>query len=317
MMKTLLLGGTRKDFLKTLCIGAFVMIGLACHAQSWCPPGARWVYNSSDPTLGASYNSFTYAGDTVVDGFTAQRIVQYGVITQIWGSDTLIGTSGPDILTRTEPGIVFWWLANLQEWDTLYWFGAAVGDRWSPGWQQGTQVWPGVCDEGTYLTVLGTGSTEVDGVALGTLAMGVMHEGGVVDMFTIVERMGNTTGYFIPRPTTCFVDECLCSFMCYQDDQLLSPSGGPCEIPLGVPENKKVGSPFVVPNPGNGLFQISWPGHREFELEVRDGLGRIVHRERFVEGGGNVELPHVKAGVYNLLVTAPDGTRASAKWIKQ
>jgi hypothetical protein len=62
---------------------------------------------------------------------------------------------------------------------------------------------------------------------------------------------------------------------------------------------------------------INWPGERLFDLEVRDGLGRIVRRERIVEGSGNVEIPHVKAGVYNLLVTAPNGTRASAKWIKQ
>ncbi|MBS1938689.1 MAG: delta-60 repeat domain-containing protein [Bacteroidetes bacterium] len=88
-------------------------------------------------------------------------------------------------------------------------------------------------------------------------------------------------------------------------------------LDVGVKENKKVGSPFVAPNPGNGLFQIRWPGYREFDLEVRDGLGRIVHREHILREGDNVELPHVKAGVYNLLVTAPDGTRASAKLMKQ
>jgi hypothetical protein len=88
-------------------------------------------------------------------------------------------------------------------------------------------------------------------------------------------------------------------------------------LDVGVREHKKVGSLLVVPNPGNGLLQISWPGYREFDLEVRDGLGRIVHREHILRESDNVELPHVKAGVYNLLVTAPDGMRASAKWIKQ
>ena len=88
-------------------------------------------------------------------------------------------------------------------------------------------------------------------------------------------------------------------------------------LDVGVREHKKVGSLLVVPNPGNGLLQISWPGYREFDLEVRDGLGRIVHREQIVEGSGNVELSHVKAGVYNLLVTAPNGKQASAKWMKQ
>lgn len=35
----------------------------------------------------------------------------------------------------------------------------------------------------------------------------------------------------------------------------------------------------VVPNPGNGLLQLNRPGFREFDLEIRDALGRIVHRK--------------------------------------
>ncbi len=88
-------------------------------------------------------------------------------------------------------------------------------------------------------------------------------------------------------------------------------------LDVGVLEHKKVGAFIAAPNPGNGLLQINWPGHREFDLEVLDGLGRIVHRKHLFRESANVELPHVKAGVYNLVVTAPDGTRASATWIKQ
>lgn len=279
------------------------------------------MYNSSDPTLGASYNSFTYAGDTVVDGHAAQRIVQHGVITHIWGSDTLITTSGPDIVTRTEPGIVLWWLANLQEWDTLYWFGAAVGDRWSPGWQQGTPQWPGACDQGTYLTVLGTSSTEVDGVALGTLAMGVMHDGGVVEMFTIVERMGNTTGYFIPRPTYCMVDECLCSFGCYRDDQITSPSGGPCELPMGVTQNASgqvPGSWVAVPMPFTDRFTLHGPAIvRQGEVSLLDITGRELLLVPFQGSLLEVDASGLPGGIYLLRVQDGEGRSSHQKVIKE
>lgn len=301
-----------------ILIGSMAMASFAVQAQSWCPPGAKWVYNSSDPTLGASYNSFTYAGDTVVDGHAAQRIEQHGAITQIWGSDTLIGTSGPDIVTRTEPGIVLWWLADLQEWDTLYWFGAAVGDRWSPGWQQGTAEWPGACDEGTYLTVLGTSSTEVDGVALGTLAMGVMHDGGVVDMFTIVERMGNTTGYFVPRPTYCMVDECLCSFICYRDDQITSPSGGPCELPLAVPETDPIDQPsgFTIhPMPFADHFILHGPATvRQGALRLLDLTGGEVLRIPYTGTGTVVDASALPAGPYILRLADEQG-RVVHQWV--
>lgn len=305
----------------TILIGSFALASLAAEAQSWCPPGARWVYNSSDPILGASYNSFTYAGDTVVDGHAAQRIEQHGAITQIWGSDTLIETGGPDIVTRTEPGIVLWWLADLQEWDTLYWFGAAVGDRWSPGWQQGTAEWTGVCDEGTYLTVLGTSSTAVDGVALGTLAMGVMHDGSVVDMFTIVERMGNTTGYFIPRPTYCIVDECLCSFLCYRDDQITSPSGGPCALPLAVPEVIASNAPnvwSVAPMPFTDCFtvQVSSPV-LQGEVSLLDLTGRMLKRMAVTGTSVLVDGSGLPVGPYILRIKDGHGQLHHQRVIKQ
>lgn len=279
------------------------------------------MYNSSDPTLGASYNSFTYAGDTVVDGHAAQRIEQYGVITHIWGSDTLITTSGPDIVTRTEPGIVFWWMENVQEWDTLYWFGAQIGDRWSPGWQQGSDQWNGVCDEGSYLQVLGVDTTVIDGHELRTLAMGMAHDGYVVDMFTIVERMGNTTGYFIPRPTYCMVDECLCSFSCYRDDQINSPSGGPCELPMAVSEHASGQVPgdwMVFPMPFTDHFTVHGPVTvQQGEVGLLDITGRELLRVPFRGTLLDVNASGLPGGIYLLRVQDGQGRASHREVIKE
>lgn len=110
------------------------------------------------------------------------------------------------------------------------------------------------------------------------------------------------------------------SLRCYRDAQINFQAtwADVCEIQLAI-AGHSAGSMELIPypNPGDGSIRINWPSQRSFDLEVRDGLGRIVHREHLFRESDNVELPHLKAGVYNLLVTALDGTRASAKWIKQ
>lgn len=120
----------------TLVAAGFFLLPQNTHAQSWCPPGATWIYNTSDPMLGVSFEGFNYVGDTVLDGFVSEHIARTGVMTVIWGIDTLIISHGPDVVTRTEPDIVYYWLPMSQEWDTLHWFGAVPGDKWTPGWEQ-------------------------------------------------------------------------------------------------------------------------------------------------------------------------------------
>lgn len=88
-------------------------------------------------------------------------------------------------------------------------------------------------------------------------------------------------------------------------------------LDVGVKERSKENGLRVYPNPGNGRIQLQWPGHNAINLEVQDALGRTVYREEALRAPFELDLSHLTAGVYNLLVTARDGRRASAKWIKQ
>lgn len=52
-------------------------------------------------------------------------------------------------------------------------------------------------------------------------------------------------------------------------------------------------------------------------LEVKDALGRTVHREAVLHELLAVDLSSVPSGMYNLLLIAHDGRQAAAKWVKQ
>lgn len=288
-------------------------------AQSWCPPGATWIYDTSDPMLGASATRFAYVGDTVVDGFAGQRIEQLSAMTLLWGIDTLIISNGPDVVTRTEPGIVYWWMDNVQEWDTLYWFDALPGDRWSPGWQQGSDQWWGTCDDGSYLMVMGTNTTVIEGHSLRTLSVAVAHGGDLVDAFTIVERMGNTQGYFIPRPTYCFVDECYCSFSCYSDDEIHLPFGGPCELPLAVEEDAIANADnwSVSPMPFRDRFTVRSATPRNATVILFDMTGREMLSMPFNGTSLEVYPGLLPAGGYVLRMVDARGTLRHRMVIKE
>jgi hypothetical protein len=88
-------------------------------------------------------------------------------------------------------------------------------------------------------------------------------------------------------------------------------------LDVGVQEQAKDQGLQLYPNPGSDLAQLTWAGHYTIAMEVKDALGRTVHREQVLHEPFFVDLSRLPSGFYNLLATAPDGKRASAKWLKQ
>ncbi|HQV38989.1 MAG TPA: T9SS type A sorting domain-containing protein [Flavobacteriales bacterium] len=249
-----------------------LLFSTSAHAQSWCPAGATWIYNTTDPMVGESAEGFNYVGDTVLDGFVGQNIARTNVMTQIWGMDTLIISHGPDVVTRTEPGIVYYWLSVSQEWDTLHWFGAVPGDRWSPGWEQEY----GTTD--TYLLVADTGTMELDGVALRTLTVQGIYEGQPDPIYELllVERIAYAERYFFPFPPYMVV-ECTCTLGCYSDDEIRYPtSGSPCALTLAVGETTAIDpvSWSVSPVPFQDHFTVRSVIPRNATVILLDMTGR-------------------------------------------
>ncbi len=73
----------------------------------------------------------------------------------------------------------------------------------------------------------------------------------------------------------------------------------------------------VWPNPGEGHVRLSWLGQVQFSVEVIDTKGRMVLQQQATYAPFDLDLSHLPSGLYNLLVTAPDGTKTTAKWMYQ
>ena len=239
--------------------------GLASNAQSWCPPGAQWIYDMGSPWT-AALAQFTYAGDTIVDGYPAQRIdrIQHMTfpVNEVWDW-------GP-FFTRTNGDVVWEW--NGAEWDTLYWFSALPGDSWQPFWFD----WDD-CPDHAWL-VVDTSTTVVSGIPLRTLFVVLTELGEPTGTASrmIYERIGGGGGYGFPDLAPCGnIIECYCTFSCYQDDDI-TPQGGPCALPLGVVERADPGL-VIHPVPASETLTISAPLHTRLESIDLIGMdGRTV-----------------------------------------
>ncbi len=280
-------------------IGSFALASLAVQAQSWCPPGARWVYGNA---VGAG-TTITYAGDTIVDGYAGQRFTRFEVMQLPWNPDSIISFYGAELVTRTAPEMVLFWLAEHQVWDTLHWFGALPGDRWSPGWEYYP---PDANCSDSYVQVVDTGSTVIDGATLRTLNL-EKHLPGVQETWacTVMERVGNIEGFFLLAPPIwCIPTDGAQFFSCYADDEIrYPPTTFPCGSTTAVVElgSNKVNGWEVIPMPFTDSFTLHGPATvRQGEVSLLDFTGREVQRFPYKGTGTVVDANALPAGPYIL-----------------
>ena len=288
-------------------------------AQSWCPPGATWSYSTSGSP--GSQTVLTFVGDTVVDSFSGQRITQLDAFSIPWNPDSIIIFGGLDIVTRTEPDMVLWWLSETQEWDTLYWFGAQPGDTWSPGWRQ---QFPSddSCSTHAYLQVVDTGTMVVDGVSLRTLALERHLNASDVDLsFIIMERVGNTLEYFFPDPPyICLINEALKNFGCYGDDEIrYPPSTFPCGSITAVKEEDYGNGPSwsVSPVPFHDRFTVSSAIPRNATVILLDMTGRELLAAPFRGTAMDLDAERLPAGTYVLRMVDERGSLGHRLVVKE
>lgn len=224
-------------------------------------------------------------------------------------------------MTRTEPGIVLWWAPEVQEWDTLYWFNAEPGDKWSPGWEK-HYPWLESCLDSAYLQVVDTGTMVVDGLPLRTLKVERVAGSDVDHTFTIMERVGNTNEFFFPDPPpNCFMNEALNLFICYGDDQIrYPPSTQPCGLTMEVTEvgNHVAESWNVFPVPFRDHLNVQaaypQPGST---VSLLDMTGRVLLHAPFNGSVLELDASGLPAGVYLLRLVDQQGRSSHRKAIKE
>ena len=278
---------------------------LSLVAQSWCPPGAQWIYDVGSPWITA-LEQFTYSGDTIVDGYPAQRIDR---VYQQTSPMNVVASWNP-FFTRTNGDVVWEW--NGTEWDTLYWFSAVPGDHWQPFWPNMAD-----CPDHAWL-VLDTSTTVVSGIPLRTLLLELTELGVSTGQqpLTIRERFGGGGGFGFPgnAPSSCGgVYECYCTFGCYQDQDIV-PVGGPCALSLSAPTlmGRDQGLQ-VFPNPVSDVVTIVLPDRTPMpRVEVLGMDGRLVMTLHPDNGTSTFPLTGLNAGLYLIRAFGHNGTVRTA-----
>ncbi len=75
----------------------------------------------------------------------------------------------------------------------------------------------------------------------------------------------------------------------------------------GVIENTLSSQLKVYPNPGNGLFNVSLPAGKAFNLEITDLTGKVIQRRKTL-GETRLKLENTAKGIYLMKVTGEDGS---------
>ncbi len=238
----------------------FAICSLSSHAQIWCPPGATWTYDAG--LLLDGFRRMSYVGDTLIDGYMAQKIDRYTAERYpqpppgpLYSGPPIINYSPLAEITRFNDEVVF--IRQGTEWDTLFWIGAGPGDRWTAAHITGSDCDPFIVSE--------TGTAIIDGLPLRYV------EGE--NWPRVYERIGSIWDLYLYCPN--WIIDGPTGMRCYQDDGIsFINAQGPCELLTGIPLSEK-SSTLLFPNPGTDHFTLNniEPGTA---VEVFDLMGRSV-----------------------------------------
>ncbi len=291
--------------MRTTVLGLFLVVSATgVQAQSWCPPGAEWVFkpDGSMPFL-IGYSHVRYAGDTVVDGKLAQRLSRHHVsIYQAQNPWAVTNTFEPAAhITHEENGVVTKW--NGIGWDTLYWFSGEIGDQWRG---LHPEEWPD-----SWLEITDTATVVIDGVPLRQRLITDHCWDLAAPVEWVTERKGGMLELWLP--CLCEIDGGGWTFDCYRDDQIGPPNIDLCipNLPLSVHEPLTGNFTPPYPNPGSTHFSLDLPPGPH-TIELFDATGRCVYNQRTTGPRTEVPTTHLPAGIYYLLLNGH-----GQAWVKE
>jgi hypothetical protein len=296
--------------MRTTLIFALLSASQLANAQEWCTPGARWTYEQSD-IWAMMQHEYTYVLDTFFEGRMAHKV-------QVHSEGTYIGVptvSYSTEYTAVENGIIWLWKTTPQnsEWDTLYWFGGQIGDRWWPISQLAQ------CPPEGMLQISSFGITMVDGVPLSTVNVQGINEFGEPypgAVIPIMERIGWITRIINTQSCNLIVEYPNIICTTYEDQSISYSVGFGCPLTVYTPEveNEKI-ELILHPNPGT-TFQITGLGGRSAQLRVLDLLGRVVLEMNAVRDHDHIDTSSWHLGCFLVELHVADGYKQVLRWVK-
>lgn len=272
------------------------------------PTRGGWHHHYSELHVGdVGYAHTVYAGDTVIDGSTAQLIHGTAHVYSLQ-SQSYHSFGFHYMITRETNGLVEVW--DGSSFDTLFHFNAVPGD----GWHLPGPINPPVAPR---MTVLDTGHVELGGEWLRYLVLDMGPFSVLTSTDTLYEKLGPRFGYIHPG-LSYIADAGIEELRCYKDDQMeviVAADGVVCDEILTVAEMGAQAGPHLVPNPGTGAVSIGGDAAVR-HLDLFDGAGRVAV-SMAVRGGAAIDLGHLAPGAYTYRLWGPDGQAvAQGRWVK-
>ncbi len=323
-----------------LLISFSIVITISIQAQNWCPPGAIWSYTMGPaitPTQPRSgMINDVYKSDTIINGKVCKHIV--GVFKGRVNPDSplLIYNKYRESYTYENNKVIYVWLysalSNVNTFDTVVNFNAAIGDKWLKN------RWGGTCNSRRPVMVKDTGHVTISGQSLkrvvtsytSAYTSGIYtYTSQIID--TLFEKIMNRSRFMIPQ--YCELDNVFDfeifngNFLCY-NDSLFSNYQRPGTTNCGYIINglqEKGGVLFqgrIYPNPASGQLLIESEilnQNEVYSIVLTDLLGQCAATMELKSLNNRLflDLTAVNQGIYCLQLRDRKGILANQKIIKE
>lgn len=326
----------KKNLLLFIC----VCLTRVTLSQSWCPPGAVWTHtiipwgSITQPKSGVVKD--VYVGDTVINGITCKHILGTfkGKLSQ-W-SPTVTLNNYRQSYSYLSNQVLYTWTYdaynNLNTFDTLVNFYAAVGDKWLKNRYFGT------CNSRQAITVINTGTVMINNIVLKkivtTYSNTVYSMSGTYTLTatdTIIERIMSRSGFMFPMH--CEVDSIYDGylyngdFLCYEDSSFASyqraGTNGCAYVPDGLQEQGLYQFNIrLYPNPCSGSLVLEsehFVEHGLYKVSILDAMGQYIYQKEIRALNGQVRLSTeaLSVGMYYVQVSDKKGVLAAEKLIRE
>ncbi len=289
-----------------------VMLSMTTTAQQWAPIGATWHYpwtiNSGPPNPPISgYHLYESLLDTFINGQATRKV------------DSPFATNDGPFYTHDVEGLIFIYVPSSDSFDTLFNFNAVPGDRWSfvP------LPFPLACSDESWVEVVDTGRTVVDGLSLRWLAVdnhNILEDFEYVVPDTIIERLGPKNSFLLPHEhcNTAVSPGLIGGLLCYEDADInyMRPGITDCTLGMGITNRS---SPIVLelfPNPGIDGFDLILPIRAQGMTTVYDARGATVLGPLSGISATHVDATTWPTGLYTVRFTPVIGPASAVTWMK-
>lgn len=292
--------------LRPLVTLAIIMATVCANAQSWCAPGAQWLYKPFFNTPIDGYSLITYVGDTTIEGVSAQRCSREFAFWDYLSNYGYATFSATAYINTELNGLVREW--DGAAWDTLYWFSGQIGDHWNVQDDSGDVGWYEIID---------TVTVTMEGTALRKVTVAGMCSGQTFHTTEHTARLGGDYERWVPPPCAIGFDG-YWPLACYRDDQLGPSDLLDCipQLPLATLEQADRSVASLHPNPGDDQFTLTLPSG-DHHVEIIDATGRRVLEQRNTGGAASISANALSAGLYTVVVSRDDDQRQVLRWTKR